>query len=205
MSDPVGSFARRWPDPLEGPFALRVTVGLIDGVLSIIGLELFGDRVGHGLFPAAPKDGGMDLSEFSFPNVALGDTPHRIDAKVLRELAPGRLLEEYKQTNREELEIFLRQYGTAAAASDYGQFLLAQVKRTKATRSRSVTYGRPHWQAVAEVYRDALEHGEAPTLAVAAKFVVSKSAAAKWVAKCRKFGLLPATTQGRSIVRGESK
>jgi transposase len=58
---------------------------------------------------------------------------------------------------------------------------------------------------VADIYRDALEHGEAPTSAVAAKFVVSKSAAAKWVAKCRKLGLLPPTTQGRSIVRGDSK
>jgi hypothetical protein len=188
MSDYVGESVRRWPDPLEGPFALRISVGLIDGALSIVGLELFGDRVGRDL-----------------PNVALGDTPHRIDAKVLRELAPGRLLEEYKQTDREQLEGFLRQNGTAAVASDYGQFLLAQVKRTKRTRAHPVTYGRLHFQAVADIYRDALEHGEAPTSAVAAKFVVSKSAAAKWVAKCRKLGLLPPTTQGRSIVRGDSK
>jgi hypothetical protein len=204
MSDYVGESVRRWPDPLVGPFALRVSVGLIDGALSIVGLELFGDRVGSSL-PLAPKDDGMDLSEFLFPNVALGDTPHRIDAQTLRELAPGRLLEEYKQSNSEELDNFLQRFGTAAKASDIGSFLLNMVERTATNRSRTPVYGRLHWQAVAEVYRDALERGEAPTLAVAAKFVVSKSAAAKWVAKCRKLELLPATTQGRSIVRGDSK
>ena len=136
MTNYVGELVRPWPDPSEGPFVLRVSVGLIDGALSIVGLELFGGRVPPATSPMAPKSDGTDLSEWTFPNVGLGDTPHRIDAKVLRELAPGRLLKEYKQTYREQLELFLRRNGTAAAASDYGQFLLGLVKRTKTTRAR---------------------------------------------------------------------
>jgi transposase len=59
---------------------------------------------------------------------------------------------------------------------------------------------------VAEVYRDALERGEAPTKAIQEKFPASKSAAAKWVAKCRALGLLPPTTRGRSVIKkGDSK
>jgi transposase len=45
------------------------------------------------------------------------------------------------------------------------------------------------------VYR-AAQLGGKPTLAVEEHFVVSKSTAAKWVARCRRLGLLPPTLRG---------
>jgi transposase len=51
---------------------------------------------------------------------------------------------------------------------------------------------------VAEVYRDAWARGEPPTRGVADHFTISKSAAAKQVAKAREMGLLPPTSRGKS-------
>ena len=68
--------------------------------------------------------GGIDFSEIDFPNFMLDDVPHRIDAKALRDLAPGRLLAEWKAARREQLDSFLREFGTAAAASELGRLLL---------------------------------------------------------------------------------
>jgi len=192
-----------------GPFALQVSVGIVDGVLSIIGIELYGDRVRPELF-SLKSQGGIEFSE-GFPGGLLDEVPHRIGAKVLRDLAPGKLLDEWKAANRQRLDSFLDNYGTAAAASDLGRLLLGSVERYETKRARVPGprvsgLGPLHWQAVAEVYRDALERSEAPTKAVQEKFQASKSAAAKWVAKCRTLGLLPPTTRGRSVIKkGDSK
>ena len=62
---------------------------------------------------------------------------------------------------------------------------------------RPLMYDEEHWQQVAGVYRDAAKRGDAPTKAVAEWGQVSKSAAAKWVARCRDLGLLPPTQRGR--------
>ncbi len=208
------AMVRRWPDRDVGPFALRVCVGIMDGVLSIIGIELYADRARpRSLGSSRRSTGSIDFSEPDFPDFLLDDVPdvpHRIDAKVLRDLAPGKLLSEWKALHRQQLDSFLAEYGTASAASDLGRLLLASVERSETKRHRVPRpeqradrgLGRLHWQAVAEVYRDALERGDAPTSAVAHKFNVSKSAAAKWVAKCRALWLLPPTSQGRSSVKG---
>jgi hypothetical protein len=183
-----------------------ISVGLVDGALSIIGIEIYGDRVRPPLpWSRLKSEGGTDGFAAVFPNhVFIDDEPHRIDAKVLRELAPGRLLEEWKAANREKLDKFQRERGTAAEASDLGRLLLGLVERSETKRGRMPGprvsgLGSLHWKAVAEVYRDALERGDPPTQAVKAKWKVSKSAAAKWVAKCRALGLLPATSRGRPL------
>jgi hypothetical protein len=63
-------------------------------------------------------------------------------------------------------------------------------------------YPADHLEQVARVYLDSAPDGE-PTKAVAARFKVKRSAAAKWVAKCRQQGLLPPTTKGRMSVKIE--
>lgn len=53
-----------------------------------------------------------------------------------------------------------------------------------------------HLIAVANVYTDADDAGGAPTRAVADRFDVPHSTAAKWVGRARKQGLLPAAEGG---------
>lgn len=57
---------------------------------------------------------------------------------------------------------------------------------------------RDKLRRVATVYGAAAEAGQPPTLAVARRFRVSKSAAANLVARARGAGLLPATSRGRA-------
>lgn len=63
---------------------------------------------------------------------------------------------------------------------------------------RPRTYGKAHFQAVAGVYSKAWEAGLHPTKAVAERFQVSRSAAAKWVARAREMQLLGPTRQRRA-------
>lgn len=53
-----------------------------------------------------------------------------------------------------------------------------------------------HLEEVAEVYRQANSGGRPPTRAVAEKFGVAHSTAAKWVGAARRKGMLPPTAKG---------
>ncbi len=69
---------------------------------------------------------------------------------------------------------------------------------------RPAQYSAEHWTEVARVYAKAWAHGDPPTKAVAERgpgAPVSKSTAAKWVARCRALGLLPQTSKGRASAR----
>lgn len=54
-----------------------------------------------------------------------------------------------------------------------------------------------HLQNVAEVYREAIERGNPPTIAVAEAFRTSHRTATRWVGLARNAALLDPTTQGR--------
>ncbi len=70
--------------------------------------------------------------------------------------------------------------------------------RSKHRGGRPPEYGAEHFLAVAECYREAFERGN-PTQAVAAKWQVQTSTAAKWVSRARnEFGLLAPTTRGKA-------
>lgn len=75
---------------------------------------------------------------------------------------------------------------------------LAEWERQRSVRPGRKGYGADHYSKVAEIYREAAALGNAPTRAVAEHFVVSKSAAAKWVARARGIGLLPPTQRGKA-------
>lgn len=53
-----------------------------------------------------------------------------------------------------------------------------------------------HYEQVAEVYDEALDAGDPPTLAVAEAFDVPYTTAARWVRRSRALGLLPPPTRG---------
>ncbi len=63
---------------------------------------------------------------------------------------------------------------------------------------RRPRYGPEHFEEVARVYSDAWQRREAPTKAVAEHWTVSKSTAAKWVARTRDLGLLGPTRRGKA-------
>jgi hypothetical protein len=68
-------------------------------------------------------------------------------------------------------------------------------------------YDIDHWKEVALVYSKAYLSGGHPTAAVAKRFPISKSTAAKWVQHCRKLGLLGQTEKrkaGGILERGDS-
>lgn len=56
-----------------------------------------------------------------------------------------------------------------------------------------------HYEQVAEVYDEAIDAGDPPTLAVAESFDVPYTTAARWVRRCRALGLLPPPAPGVPI------
>lgn len=65
-------------------------------------------------------------------------------------------------------------------------------------RGRPPLYGRDHYAKVAEFYRAAWRAGRAPTTAVAKRWQVEPSTAAKWVKRAREEGLLGETVPGKA-------
>lgn len=53
-----------------------------------------------------------------------------------------------------------------------------------------------HYAQVAEVYDEALDGGDPPTVSVAEAFAVPYSTAARWIRRARQLGLLPPATNG---------
>jgi hypothetical protein len=77
-----------------------------------------------------------------------------------------------------------------------------ELKSRAGTRrgGRPKLYDDSHFKEVATVYTAACRCGNYPTQAVKNKFHLSESQARKWVAECRKMGLLPSTTRGQVSV-----
>ncbi|MGH2462706.1 MAG: hypothetical protein ACRDFZ_03660 [Candidatus Limnocylindria bacterium] len=71
-------------------------------------------------------------------------------------------------------------------------------EQAHAGRSGPKGYGVEHFAEVATIYQREAVLGNRPTQAVANHFVVSKSAAAKWVARARTMGLLPPARKGKA-------
>lgn len=79
-----------------------------------------------------------------------------------------------------------RRWAPIIAASTSAQDIAALLASPGGT-DRPVLYDDTHWQAVAGVYREAVSR---PVVAVAERFVVSRSTAGNWVRRCRQKGLL---------------
>jgi hypothetical protein len=68
-------------------------------------------------------------------------------------------------------------------------------------RARRALRSVPPFEEVAQVYSTAYQAGLPATRAVADRWGVSRTAAAKWVARTREKGLLPATVRGQAKAR----
>lgn len=147
-----------------------------------------------------PRCVGVQLWAARHPEEA--DASVEIDTTVWRSVPLGRLIREATVRQVELAEAVARHHERLAAL--YGgevSVIRAEAEASLEAWSRrgpAPRYGREHFAAVAETYAAALVAGERPTKAVATRFVVSKSTAAKWVAKARDLGLLGSTERGRA-------
>jgi hypothetical protein len=120
-----------------------------------------------------------------------GLDPLPVTTEVLRRIPLARLVQE-------SLWKAVRQYDAVASGAfspSLAEHAKARLPAARASTERPKRPGRPriydekHYEEVASVYR---QHsgGRAPTKAVTEHFRVTKSTAAKWVARARQMGLL---------------
>jgi hypothetical protein len=195
-----------WPDQDTGPFRLRLYWGIVDGRVECVGLELTSVRN-----PDMPWDASYgdpekpetwrkmdEPGEWSPPGFAPDPTP--VTTSLLRSLNLHTIVEDTKQWTADFHEYFLTRHPELLA--DLSRDIsrreeeLEAVQRLRGKKRRG-RYGPDHWASVARTYLRALPTG-APTTAVAKKFSVSKSTAAKWVRKTRDLGFLGETQKGKA-------
>lgn len=169
-----------WPDPAAGPWWVKIWWRSQRGVPTPVGISLRSwvtreesRATGpHNALPA-PKD------EVLFP---------AITGKLLRSLPLGQFIEATHSQYEQLLDLpSWREWPDAAA----DRAAMADGRRT-GTRD----LGDAHYGEVARIYREAVKRRESPTKAVAEAFTISKSTAAKQVARARERGLLPPTSRG---------
>jgi hypothetical protein len=161
---------------------------------------------------------GLDIRAWISPDrrapvrVSYNDALPRADADVefgalgsqlLRDIPVGRIVDETRKVLNRLSEIAHPAETTAATDSpglrEFRTDLKDLVPHPDSLRPKrgGRDLGDAHYAEVARVYADAVRAGKAPTEAVKDRYVISKSAAAKQVARARERGFLPPTSRGR--------
>lgn len=188
----IGTTEQRWPND-DGPWALRLTLGIVGDRPGVVGVELY-----------AVDPDAIRTAAKGWPSLAEPYKPSGSKAITTAEarLPLAELLNGYLSKRRRRDQIVTNAH-PLSGFSDAQQ--RAAAKRLKAltlpsTRSpgRPAIYTVDHWEKVAAAYTKALRAGQSPTDVVRQEFMVSRSAAVKWVARCRELGLLPPTTKGKA-------
>ena len=150
----------RWPDEERGPWTAVFTWANSDGTALLVGVDLHG-------FDGSWRDLGRPWAGTDQPS------PAELKSEVWRSIPLGQLADRaYEQV----VEKFIRHSAHSDPALDAKG--IVGVKRG----GRPPLYDREHFVEVARVYREAKDRRR-PTEAVAEHFGVSKSAAAKWIAR----------------------
>jgi hypothetical protein len=149
---------------------VEVRFAEVEGRLICIGLEVGPPVYAESFIDAVDEDlDELKSAEIRYPLRELVD--RALESPVL--VFPG--------VPDEELYITLRHMST----------LVERTVTEKKGPGRKPVYGSDHFEEVARIYNEHWQKGgRAPTKAVADRFRVSKSAAAKWVARAREMGLL---------------
>ncbi len=193
-----------WPDPEKGPWFVEVWSRVQHGVPTPVGLRILGWNPTDSL----DDPSGAELSKAR----ALAALPRaedpvpfpRLTSSVLRSLPIGQLFNEAHDALASALHDLVIPDELTARWSAAGQEEASAWNdeiRKEAQGFGGPTGGRDlgddHYREVARIYSEAVKAGQSPTAAVAAHFAVSKSAAAKKVARARDRQFLPSTTRGR--------
>lgn len=167
---------RPWPDRKTGPWKIEITTEIVNGRWELVGLSI--QPIG---LPAVLTT--TVLKKLRLP-----------DEFVQHQRQIGESYERLTAAGRGRLKVTVGDQEFAPAEA--GRFL-------KSASSAGRPPGRPtHWTPaelarVAQVYRDAWSAHKHPTTAVASRFHLSASGAAKVVRLARAAELLPPTTQGK--------
>lgn len=181
MTDKQFSPARLWPDPDTGPWAVTLEWAEIDGRVECVGVTM----------RSFSPDGTVDLTDLP----TLEDTREVMTAALWRSVPIGSLINEKRRSVAEFWEPGGRmaQHGLAEVHEGEGEGVAAMWRPGRPKRRKDPD----HFEMVADIYRAAARAGLPPTKTVQERLgPVSHSTAAKWVAKCRKLGLLPETSRG---------
>ena len=174
--DSFDSFPFSWPDDKTGPWRIRVHIDHSTGVARLVGIDIrsFAGRDPDPADPPRLKHGELrevttsDLRALSLPKVM---------AKAVKEAG--------------------KMYDQAAKTPRYAERLEWLDERRERYAQSARRYDLDHYRSVAAAYTEALSTGE-PTKAVAEQFKLTRSAAAKHVARCRELGFLEETRPGRA-------
>ena len=206
MIELLGVDDRRWPDPVEGPWALRLVFGVLDGRPSVMAVQLYAidpDEIKRAARRAGATEAlasnPWDIEWAALPPMP---APQAITTSGVR-LPLAKLTADYLASMGPVVEEQMTDGSTEwRVAAERMHGLLDHVAdQTKPRRGpgRPPIYGREHFEKVAGVYLEALRVGEAPTEKVAGVYKVNKSTASKWVTKARdEYGLLPRTVKGKA-------
>lgn len=156
-----------WPDPQTGPWVVQTWFDLSDDVPRCVGIDIRS---------FAERDGEA---------IPTTQPLTEVTATALRQIPAGALM-------RQAVRIAAQSNNRLAELGAGAEF----EERRSVYAQASRRYGVEHFEKVAAVYTDGLDSG-APTAAVADAFGISRSAAAKQVARCRELGLLGRTVKGR--------
>lgn len=163
------STRRLWPHPKNGPWIVDLTWMEIDGRFECVG--------------AAIRSCAVDAGDMDFT----GDL-RPVTTTAWRDVPIAGIIDEERQLHHDWL---------ASKAANPVPELRDKIERWSPV-SRPGPRPKHNLGEVATVYTTAWRAGTPPTKAVADELNVSRSAAAKLVARARTEGLLPATDKGRA-------
>lgn len=184
---PLTSPKVRYPDDDAGPWELTFHFAVLDGQVECVGVDVRSVTV-------VRRDDGSR----TYRTLPYGDGPQRVTAALVRSLPIGSLMSRALER--------ARGLTRAVASSPY---VPKDARDEAATRAADLGGDAPgrrrDWPPerlaeVAAVYREARNRRQPPTKAVAERFSVSESMAAKLVHRCRdpELGLLGPTTPGKA-------
>lgn len=122
-----------------------------------------------------------------------GDTLEVVNTSTLRSLNISGLIDKHRPRGVYREMVVIEEPG----GRNIELLLPPDVARSN-KGGRPPQYPMEHWREVARVYREAYANNRTPTRAVARHWEKQQSTAAKWVARCREMGLLPATSKGKA-------
>ena len=186
-ADPRVLFEQRFD---RGPWWVYLRFGEVAGRIECIGVEVMGNPDGKDQAPLTAL-AVRRLPVGRLVDRARREYRERLQAASGLDPSPG---DWNPDTPQEERQPILDQLRAGIRA----RLPLVEREFASERKGRPSLYGPEHFARVVEVYLKTLSAGGNPTAEVARRFGVTRSAAAKWVARAREMGLLPPTTRGRA-------
>jgi hypothetical protein len=191
---------RLWKDPKRGPWAIRLAwIRLEDGREWCVGLQM------QWADPQQPES-QEEISSTLLRSVPLGTMIARQRRSKAAYLAHSQLMTTWLKQGAEGR--------SPDATDDQVEEARLRLEGRRGRPGRPPTRRVEFYATVAAIYADAYARGENPTLAVAQGYKrlrvkLSRSAAAKAVAKTRRLGLLGPTERGKAggtlPIKGETQ